>query len=58
MGNTQFVDVWLHKEPGGERPRITKSQHAESMDDAHRLIEELKVKYGAECGPDDIEVQT
>jgi hypothetical protein len=28
------------------------------MEYAHRLVGEFKVKHGAECGPDDIEVES
>ncbi|WP_050420533.1 hypothetical protein [Bradyrhizobium tropiciagri] len=57
-GHTQLIDVWLWKQAGGQRLQITKSQRAGSMADAHRLIGELKVKYGAECDADDIDVDT
>jgi hypothetical protein len=56
-GEKQLVDTWLWKEAGGERLQIMKSQLAGSMDYAHRLIGEFKVKHGAECGPDDIDVE-
>lgn len=56
-GNTQFVDLWLWKKAGGERLQVTKSQPTAGIDGAHNLISEFKIKYGAECDPDDITVQ-
>src|SRR6185312_2273574 len=44
-GEKQLVDTWLWKEAGGERLQIMKSQLAGSMDYAHRLIGEFKVKH-------------
>jgi len=57
-GNTHLVDTWLWKQAGTERLQIMKSQQAGSLESAHRLIGEFKVKHGAECGPDDIEVES
>lgn len=56
-GETQFLDLWLWKQAGGERLQITKAQAAPSMDDAHQLIQEFMVKYGAVCDADDVNVE-
>jgi len=56
-GKTQLVDTWLWKQAGDERHQITKSQPADSMDYAHRLIGEFKITYGAECDPADIDIE-
>jgi hypothetical protein len=58
VGDTLLVDAWLWKQAGTERLQIMKSQPAGSMEYAHRLVGEFKVKHGAECGPDDIEVES
>jgi hypothetical protein len=56
-GSTQLVDLWLWKKTGDERLQVTKSQPTAGIDGAHNLINEFKIKYGAECDPDDITVQ-
>jgi hypothetical protein len=55
-GQTQFVDVWLWKQAGEQHVQITKGQAAGSMEQAHQLIEEFRLKYSAACDADDIEV--
>ena len=44
-GERQLVDTWLWKKAGSERHQLTKSQRADSMDYAHRLIGEFKITY-------------
>ncbi|MCU1326425.1 MAG: hypothetical protein JWN34_1795 [Bryobacterales bacterium] len=56
-GQTQFVDVWLWKKAGEQRLQITKAQAAGSMEQAHQLIDQFKLKYSAVCDADDIEVE-
>ncbi|MCK1384243.1 hypothetical protein [Bradyrhizobium sp. 21] len=54
-GTTQLVDIWLWKKPGTERLQIAKGQRGGTVEEAHQLIEEFKIKYAAECDPDDID---
>lgn len=54
-GTTQLVDIWLWKQAGTERFQVAKGQRGGTVEETHRLIDEFKIKYGAQCEADDID---
>ena len=54
-GTTQLVDIWLWKKPGAERLQLTKAQRGGTIEETHGLIDEFKIKHGAQCDADDID---
>jgi hypothetical protein len=51
-----WITVWLYTEPGEKSEKIKNEKRAGSFADAHEYIAELAEQYGADVGPDDMEI--
>ena len=52
---THFLTLWLWEKPGQSR-KVMDAKNVGNIDDVHQMIEKNAKKYGADIGPDDIEI--